>query len=248
MEKKILATVAGAEITEQDLEAVIKRYPAQQQAMFSTENGKKQLLEQLISFELFYNLGKEIKLDNSEEFLTEIERLKKDLLTQMIINKTLSEVTITDEEAKKYYDENKDNFSERETVTAKHILVDNEEAAKKIKNEIVAGNVSFEEAAEKYSSCPSKEQGGSLGAFSRGMMVPEFEEASFTLPVGEVSDPVQTQFGYHIIKVTDRSEKKVKPFEDVKEAVMNTLMTERQQAKYMDVVNELSAKYEIKRF
>lgn len=248
MENKILATVAGTEITEQDLEAVIKRYPAQQQAMFSTENGKKQLLEQLISFELFYNLGKEIKLDNSEEFLTEIERLKKDLLTQMIINKTLSEVTITDEEATKYYEENKDNFSERETVTAKHILVDNEEAANKIKDEIVAGNISFEEAAEKYSSCPSKEQGGSLGAFSRGMMVPEFEEASFTLPIGEVSDAVKTQFGYHIIKVTDRSEKKIKPFEDVKDVVMNTLMTERQQAKYMDVVNELSDKYEIKRF
>lgn len=248
MEKKILATVAGVEITEQDLDAIIKRYPAQQQAMFASENGKKQLLEQVISFELFYNLGKEIELDKSEEFLSEIEKLKKDLLTQMMISKTLSEVTITDEEANKYYEENKENFADKETVTAKHILVDTEDAAKKIKEEIVSGNVSFEEAAEKYSSCPSKEQGGSLGAFSRGMMVPEFEEASFTLPVGEVSEPVQTQFGYHIIKVTDRSEKNIKPFDEVKESVLNNLTTERQQAKYMDVINELSSKYEIKRF
>lgn len=248
MEKKILATVAGVEITEQDLDAIIQRYPAQQQAMFASENGKKQLLEQVISFELFYNLGKEIELDKSEEFLNEIEKLKKEFLTQMMISKTLSEVTITDEEAKKYYEENKENFADKETVTAKHILVDTEDAAKKIKDEILAGSVSFEEAAEKYSACPSKEQGGSLGAFSRGMMVPEFEEASFTLPVGEVSEPVQTQFGYHIIKVTDRAEKNIKPFDEVKDSVMNNLTTERQQAKYMDVINELTSKYEIKRF
>ena len=248
MENKILATVDGREISEKDLEAVIKRYPAQQQAFFSSDMGKKQLLEQLIAFELFYNLGKEIGLDKTEEYSNEVEKIKKEMLTQMSISKTLSEVTITDDEAKAYYDENNDAFAEPETATAKHILVEGEEAAKKIREDITSGAISFEEAAEKYSTCPSKEQGGNLGSFSRGMMVPEFEEASFTLPIGEVSEPVQTQFGYHIIKVTDRTEKNIKAFEDVKEDVINRLITERQQAKYMDVVNELTNKYEVKRF
>lgn len=248
MEKNILATVAGKEITEQELDFIIKRYPAEQQGFFSSENGKKQLLEQMISFELFYNLGKEMNIDQTEEFVASLEKVKKDLLTQMIIDKTLSEVTITDEEAKKYYEDNKEKFAEKGSVTAKHILVEAEDTAKKIKEEIVSGNVSFEEAAEKYSSCPSKEQGGNLGAFSRGMMVPEFEDAAFALPIDEVSEPVKTQFGYHIIKVTERKDEEIKEFDEVKSTVVTSLMTEAQQAKYFDVINELTKKYEVKRF
>lgn len=88
-------------------------------------------------------------------------------------------------------------------VRASHILVNSQEQAMKIKKEIVAGK-SFEQAAKEYSACPSKDDGGDLGYFCRGMMVPEFEQAAFTLPVGRLSDPVETQFGWHLILVTDK--------------------------------------------
>lgn len=88
-------------------------------------------------------------------------------------------------------------------VRASHLLVKTEAEAKQIREDILSGKESFETAAEKYSLCPSgARSGGDLGFFGRGMMVPEFETAAFSLPVGEVSEPVKTQFGWHLIVVT----------------------------------------------
>ena len=87
------------------------------------------------------------------------------------------------------------------TVRASHILVDSEDQAWAIKSRITEGE-NFETLAKEYSKCPSKEKGGDLGYFNRGQMVPEFEYAAFSTPIGEVSDPVKTRFGWHLIKVT----------------------------------------------
>lgn len=91
--------------------------------------------------------------------------------------------------------------NQQQFPTAKHILVETEEEAQKAKEEIVSGALSFGDAAMKYSICPSNQQGGSLGEFSKGMMVPEFEEAAFSAEIGATRDPVKTQFGYHLIVV-----------------------------------------------
>lgn len=247
MENKVLAVVAGNEITEMDLQQAILKYPQDRRGMFETEQGKKQLLEQMISFELMFQFGKEASLDKTKEFETEVEKFKKELLTQMVINKVISEVTVTDDEALKYYEENRSMFSEPENVTAKHILISSEEEANKIKKEIESNNVTFEEAASQYSSCPSKEQGGNLGSFSRGMMVPEFEEAAFGSEIGVVTEPVKTQFGYHLIKVEAKNAGKNLDFEEVKDGVVNQLLQETQQKKYFDLIGELSTKYTIDR-
>ncbi len=95
------------------------------------------------------------------------------------------------EEGQKYY----------KTVRAEHILVDTEDEAWALKSRITEGE-SFEELAKQYSKCPSKEKGGDLGYFVRGQMVPEFEAAAFETPIGGVSDPVKTRYGWHLIKVT----------------------------------------------
>lgn len=89
-------------------------------------------------------------------------------------------------------------------VRASHILVNNYYQAEQIRNDILEGRESFENCARLYSSCPSGQKGGDLGYFGRGQMVPQFEAVAFSLPVGEVSKPVWTQFGWHLIKVTDR--------------------------------------------
>ena len=88
-------------------------------------------------------------------------------------------------------------------VRASHILVDTEKEADRILKRINKGK-SFEDMARKFSSCPSGRKGGDLGYFGKGQMVPEFEKAAFNMEVGQVSPPVRTQFGYHIIKVVDR--------------------------------------------
>ena len=129
MENKVLAIAAGNEITEKDLNALISRYPEQQRAAFASEGAKKNLLEQLISFELFNKFGKEMELDKTEEFKEALESVTKEILTSMAMNKALGDVTVTEEDAKKYYDENKDAFSVPPTVSARHILVSTEEEA-----------------------------------------------------------------------------------------------------------------------
>ncbi len=89
-------------------------------------------------------------------------------------------------------------------VRAQHILVNSKEEALQILGQIQDAKISFEDAAKRYSQCPSKTQGGDLGYFGRGAMVPEFENIAFATAVGEISSPVQTQFGWHLIKVLDQ--------------------------------------------
>ena len=99
----------------------------------------------------------------------------------------------------------------------------------------------------KYSSCPSKEQGGNLGEFSKGMMVPEFEKASFEAEIGALTEPVKTQFGYHLIIVDSKNEGAVKSFEEVKDSVVNELLKRNQHKKYDDLMNQLQEKYGVER-
>lgn len=91
------------------------------------------------------------------------------------------------------------------TVRASHLLVETEEEAKKLKQEIEQGK-SFAEAAKEVSLCPSGQEGGDLGYFGKGMMVKEFEDAAFSMNVGEISDPIKTQFGWHLIQLTDKKD------------------------------------------
>jgi len=247
MENKILAVVGGVEVTDRDLDAVINRYPADKKAMFQNEGGRKQLLEQLIAFELMNKFGKEQSLDETKEYKAQMENIAKEVLTSMAINKVLGDITVTDEEAEKYYDENKDKFVTPATVSAKHILVANEEEAKKIKVEIDKKELSFEEAAKKYSTCPSKEQGGNLGSFSKGMMVAEFEKAAYGAEIGVVTEPVKTQFGYHLILVESKEDEVSKSFEEVKNSVVNQLIQENQHKKYGEMLTQLEKKYGVER-
>lgn len=248
MENKVLATISGVEITEANLNSIINRYPEDKRTYFNSEAGRKQLLEQLISFELMNNLGLEMKINETEEYKQGLAQVEKDLLTQLTINKVLSEVTITDTDAKKYYDENGAEFVQPATVTAKHILVADEEKCLEVKKNIESGELTFEDAAKKYSTCPSKEQGGSLGAFRRGMMVPEFEDVAFASDLEKVSEPVKTQFGYHLIKVEAKSEPSSISFEQVKPQLISRLSQQAQEKKYSDVIKNLQTKYEVKRF
>lgn len=247
MENKILAVVAGREITEHDIDLIIAKYPEQQRAMFATEDARKAILEQAIGFELMYYKGLELNIEESDIYKQQLEIFKKELLIQRTVEDILSKVIITDDEVKEYYDKNQDEFQEPERVSAKHILMESEEDLKAVKAKIASGEVTFEQAARESSTCPSKEQDGNLGEFSRGMMVPEFEKAAFELAAGEVSEPVQTQFGYHLIKVDDKHEALTQKFEDVKEAILKKLSVAAQQEKYVSLITELEKKYPVDR-
>jgi parvulin-like peptidyl-prolyl isomerase len=141
---------------------------------------------------------------------------------------------VTGAQVETFYTENAQHFTTEESATASHILITcdekaDEEAHAKAKADLEAIKVTlaeggdFAELAKEHSSCPSKEQGGSLGSFTRGRMVPEFEEAAFSMELGTVSDVVKTQFGYHLITVTERTEASSRPLEEVSEEIRTHL-------------------------
>ncbi|MCM0647657.1 peptidylprolyl isomerase [Clostridium swellfunianum] len=244
MDNKVLATVEGREITQRDLENAISRFPRERQGYFMGEEGKKQLLNQIISFELIYSYAKDNGIEKDPAYISQVEAAKKEILTQTAINNILADVKVTDDEVKDYYEANQQYFNSEESVTARHILVDSLDEAQEIKKKIDDG-MNFEMAALQYSSCPSKEQGGSLGSFTRGRMVPEFEQAAFELEVGELSEPVQTQFGYHLIKVEEKNEGTVKPLEEVYPTIQREILNERESFKYMQFTEGLKSKYDV---
>ena len=197
MENKVIAVVDGREVTESHLVSLVQSL-GQNAARFAGEGGRKQLVEELITQELFYSDAIANGLDKDAEFLAAAENMYNTLLKQYALSKLLGTVTVSDEEAESYFNDHKDTFKSGPSARASHILVDSKEQAEAILEEI-NGGLSFEEAASKYSSCPSRERGGDLGEFGKGQMVPEFENAVFNMKAGEVSAPIQTQFGYHVL-------------------------------------------------
>lgn len=243
MNNNVIAVVAGHEITEADFDAFKKGLPAEQQQYLQNPDAVEFFKKQFVSLYLFAEMGKEEKLDETDEFKDMMRNVERDLLGQMAMRKVLEAITISDEDAKAYYDEHTEMFNKSETVHAKHILMDDEDAIKDVQNKIADESLSFEEAAQSHSTCPSGQRGGDLGEFGRGQMVPEFEEAAFAADLNKVIGPVKTQFGYHLIKVEGHSDAATSPYEEVKDSVKANLMKQKQQQVIDEKEAELRAKY-----
>ena len=242
-ENKILATVDGLTITEADVDAFIGNLPKEQQMFASNPQFREQALEQIITVHLYAKMAEEEKLEETEMFKKLIASARKDILAQLAMNKVLGDLTISDEEAKKFYEENQQFFQKGESVSAKHILVKEEEQANALLAAITSGEKTFEAAAMESSTCPSGAQGGDLGEFSKGQMVPEFEEAAFTAEIGKVVGPVKTQFGFHLIKVEKKNEAAVADFTEVEGSIKANLLQQKQVEVYTQKAAELREKY-----
>lgn len=243
MSKEVLATVAGRDITQEEFEAFLASVPKEQQAYISNPKFREHCLEQLTSLHMFAQMGEDLKLDETDDFKKAYENAKRDILAQMAMRETLKDVGVTEEELKAFYDQNQQQFQKGETVNAKHILTDSEETCKEILESITSGEKTFEDAAKEFSTCPSKERGGDLGEFGKGQMVKEFEDAAFAAEIGQVVGPVQTQFGYHLIKVEKKNEATVVAFEQIKENLRTNLLQQKQGLAYNKKVAELKEKY-----
>lgn len=246
MEKsEVLAVVGEHEITRKDVEALIKSLNPQTAAQFRSESGMKNLLNELVGQELIYLDALEQGIDQDNAYLQAVEKAKADILKQYALNRLLGNIQVTENEITDFYSNNKSTFTTPPSVKASHILVDDLEKAEQIAEEIEKG-LSFEDAAHKYSKCPSKEQGGDLGFFSRGKMVPEFESAAFELENEQVSAPVKTQFGYHLIKAYDKKDESLQTLEEVRGRLAEHLLAQKQQALYHQKITSLSDKYPVK--
>lgn len=242
--EKVLAKIGEETITESDLEYMSRNMNPQTAAGFQGEEGKKALLSELINQRLFYLEGVEQNLETEAKFQADFHRVKENFLTQYAIQKLINSVSVTHEELETYYNEHKAEFVSKGAVRASHILVPSEDFAKDLYGRIQTGE-DFDKLAHEYSTCPSKEKGGDLGTFTKGQMVPEFEESAFGLPLNEVSQPVKTQFGYHLIKVTEKEDPKELSFEEIKSHLLRSMIAEKQHQAYQDHIKALREKYPI---
>lgn len=243
MNNQVLAVVDGREIKQSDLFNLLQSI-GQNAAAFQSAEGQKQLVDELVMQELLYSDALAQNLQEEEEYKKAIEEMSKSILKQYAMKKLLDTIDATEEEVKEYYDAHASLFQTGEKASANHILVATEEEAAKIAEEIKNG-LSFKEAAEKYSSCPSSSQGGSLGEFTRGQMVPEFEDATFSMAPGEISAPVQTQFGYHLIELESLTPAGSMPFEEAAAQAKEQLLMAKRQALYLAKREELGNRYTV---
>ncbi len=242
-ETKVVAIVEGKEITEADVLNFLNEIGPEVAMQFQSPEGIKKIVEEMVNQELLLLDAKANKFNEEEEFRTVMARTEDNLLKSYAFQKAIGTETVSDEEVENYFNTFKSSFAQ-DSADASHILVDSEEKANEILAEINEG-LDFAEAAQKYSSCPSKEAGGRLGNFSRGMMVPEFEEAAFNMEVGAISEPVKTQFGYHIINITAKNEEGESSFDEVKEDLSRHLLGVKQQDLYIKETNKLKEKYNV---
>lgn len=245
MENKVLATVESVKITELDVENFIKRLNPQQASQYQTEEGKKQILQELINQNLFLVDARKTNLENTIAFNNEMDKMKDMVLTQLNINNLMQSVEVQDSEVKDYFNQNRKKYSTPEKADTSHILVDTKEECEEIQQKLKADEISFEDAAKNYSKCPSKSKGGNLGLFQKGKMVPEYEAIAFDMDTEEISEPVKTQFGYHLIKLNEKQAASEAEFKEVKTKAKKDLISTKQREKYTAKVNEMRKQFNI---
>jgi peptidyl-prolyl cis-trans isomerase C len=237
-------------------------------------------LQQLINVELLYQKGQKLKIKDLdkkvddklaqmraqfpspadfEKALTSANLTEKQfkaftrkniVIDNLLQKEVLGKISVSEADAKKFYDENQDKFKAPEQTKASHVLITVDQKAtpeekKKAKERAdairkrVAGGEDFAAVAKAESKCPSAAKGGDLGYFGKGQMVPAFEEAAASLKLGQISDVVETQFGYHIIKVTDRKQAETVKFNDVKGKIEDYLKNQEAQKPMADYVENL---------
>lgn len=257
--------VPEEEIKEQALQSLIEMELVYQDAREKKFEVKKEEVEEKFSeFRKRFKEEKDYKDYLDREKTTEKE-IKKDIEKELIINKYLEGniykdlKPVTDEEAKKFFDENPDYFLKPEQVRASHILVsvpeNSTEAQKKEARKKAEGilkelknGANFEEVAKQKSDCPSRERGGDLGFFPRGRMVKPFEDAAFSLKPGVLSDIVETQFGYHIILVKEHKQQEKMKFEEVKDRIKSFLGDTKKRELIQKRISDLTQKAKIEKF
>ncbi len=241
-----IAKVGGAVITQADFDREFQTLPEYAQKMFEDEGGKGRFLDEIVKKEILYQEAIKKGIDKGPEFQKKLEDFKKlTLISELFEKEIISKAKVSDQEVKDYYDKHKEDFTTTSQIKASHILVKTEDEAKKILARLGKGE-KFENIAKTSSiDKASAKNGGDLGYFSKGQMVPEFESAASSLKSGEISNPVKTPFGYHIIKVTDRKAGPVVDFDRVKDMISQKLSAERQKEVFDKYMGELKNSYKV---
>lgn len=236
---EVIAEVNGDTITTGDFQKELENLPPYLKPMADTAEGKKELLDTMVVRELILQQARKDGIDKGPEVAAKLEELKKRVVVEAFLKKKVEEnASVSDEEMKKFYEENKEKFKTGAQVHASHILMKSEEEAQKVLKELQGGG-NFEELAKKHSIDSAAAKGGDLGWFSKGSMVPEFEKVVFGLKEGETSGIVKTKFGYHVIKLTGKRPAGTRTFDEVKEQLRAAILPSKQQEVFQKLKDDI---------
>ena len=226
-EDGVVAKVNGKALTEADVDFAEAEI-GQDLGNLPEATRRRVLIEYLIENQLFAEAAESAKLGSSSEFDGRMQYWRRRALRDAYFD-TRVKGAIGEVEAKKLYDDHVQQLKPEEEVKARHILVESEEKAKEIFDKIAQG-ADFAQMAKEFSRDPgTKDDGGSLGYFTRGQMVPQFEEAAFKLSRGDISQPVQTQFGWHLVQLEDRRNRAAPEFASVKGRLLGSMIHRKAQ-------------------
>lgn len=254
-----VATVGDAKITEEELtDSLVMQYGAEvldilisnKIVELEAEKAKISVTDDEIEEEyktyIDYYGNEETLTKTLESYGMSADKFRDELQSSILTEKVLaSTIKITDKELEMFFEENKANYATVEQVEASHIAVEDEATANKVVEHLNAGEEFAELAAQYSTDSSSSENGGELGRFGRGAMEREFEDVAFGLEVGEISKPVKTEEGFHIIKVTDKVEAKEAVYDDFKEKVYEELMNQKMTEEYPAWLEEKKEEYQI---
>ena len=230
----VLAKVNGSEIRQSDM-AIAEEELGPSLDKMDPATRQENLLAFLIDMKIVSKAAEEKKVEDNEEFKKRLAFARNRLLMDSLLA-TEGKAATTDEAMKKVYDDAAKQIGGEQEVRARHILVETEDEAKAIKAELDKG-ADFAELAKKKSKDPGASDGGDLGFFTKDQMVPEFSAVAFALEPGKISDPVKSQFGWHIIKVEEKRNRKPPEFDQVKGQI-ETYVTRKAQAEYVAKLRE----------
>src|ERR1700753_2188303 len=233
-EDKVLAKVNGSEIRQSDV-ALAEEELGPSLAQMDPATKKDNVLSFLIDMKIVSKAAEDKKVENSEDFKKRLAFTRNRLLMDSLLA-TEGKAATTDEAMKKVYEDASKQITGEQEVHARHILVETEDEAKAVKAELDKG-ADFAELAKKKSKDPGASDGGDLGFFTKDQMVPEFSDVAFKLNPGQISDPVKSQFGWHIIKVEEKRNRKAPDFDQVKRQI-ETYVTRKAQADYVAKLRE----------
>jgi peptidyl-prolyl cis-trans isomerase C len=231
---KVLAKVNGVEIKESDL-ALAEEELAPSLAQMDPAAKKDNVLAFLIDLQIVAKAAEDKKVENTDDFKKRLGFTRKRLMMDSLLAAE-GKLATTEDSMKKVYEEASKQITGEVEVRARHILVETEDEAKAVAEELKKG-ADFAELAKKKSKDPGASDGGDLGFFTKDQMVPEFSAVAFVLEPGKVSDPVKSQFGWHVIKVEEKRNRQAPPFEQVKGQI-ETYVTRKAQADYVAKLRE----------
>ncbi|MGZ3173328.1 MAG: peptidylprolyl isomerase [Croceibacterium sp.] len=230
----VLAKVNGSEIRQSDV-TLAEEELGPSLAQMDPATKKDNVLSFLIDMKIVSKAAEDKKIENNEDFKRRLAFTRNRLLMDSLLA-TEGKAATTDEAMKKVYDDAAKQISGEQEVHARHILVETEDEAKAVEDELKKG-ADFAELAKKKSKDPGASDGGDLGFFTKDQMVPEFSAVAFALEPGKISDPVKSQFGWHVIKVEEKRNRKAPDFDQVKGQI-ETYVTRKAQADYVAKLRE----------